>query len=295
MNISKISNNPRAIKALTGLSHQEFKDLTIPFGKSLFHIQKSKKDRQRNVGGGQKGHLKTDEDKLFFTLFYLKTYPTFDVLAFFSNKSRGRSCEAVHIYLRALKKALGYEIVLPKTKIHSVEEFIQLFPNLKDVFLDGTERKIQRPKNKKRQNKQYSGKKKSTTRKNVLMTNEKKEILFLSSTKCGRRHDKKILDKSELKIPQNVAKWVDTGFQGMAKNHDNVVMPKKTTKKNPLTKEEKETNCVISSFRVLVEHAIGGVKRFRVLTDTLRNKIGLFDDLVMELGCGLWNYHLRQT
>lgn len=116
------------------------------------------------------------------------------------------------MYLFALKKALGYEIVLPKRKIHSVEEFIKLFSDVKDVFLDGTERKIQRPKKKKNQNKQYSGKKKTHTRKNVIMTEEKKKVLFLSKTKSGKRHDKKIYGKSILKIPPNVAKWTDTGF-----------------------------------------------------------------------------------
>lgn len=295
MNISKISKDPRAIKALTGSSYQEFTNLLPSFEKALISIKKENKDRKRGIGGGQKGHLKTTADKLFFTLFYIKTYPTFDVLAFFSNKSRGRSCEAVHLYLLALKKALGYEIVLPERKIHSVEEFIKLFPDVKDVFLDGTERRIRRPKKKKNQNKQYSGKKKTHTRKNVIMANEKKKILFLSKTKSGKRHDKKIFDKSVLKIPEAVAKWTDTGFQGLAKFLDNVVMPKKGTKKKPLTKEEKENNRIISSFRVVIEHTIGGIKRFRVLTDVLRNRIGVFDDLVMEIGCGMWNYHLRYT
>ena len=138
MNISKISKDPRAIKALTGSSYQEFTNLLPSFEKALIEIKKQNKDRKRGLGGGQKGHLKTTTDKLFFILFYIKTYPTFDVLAFFSNKSRGRSCEAAYLYLLALKKALGYEIVLPERKIHSVEEFIKAFPDVKDVFLDGT-------------------------------------------------------------------------------------------------------------------------------------------------------------
>ena len=295
MNISKASKDPRMIKALTGSSYQEFTNLLPSFEKALIEIKKENKNRKRGIGGGQKGHLKTTADKLFFILLYIKTYPTFDLLSFLSDKGRGRSCEAVHFYLRVLKKALGHELVLPERKIHSIEEFERLFPEVKDVFLDGTERRIQRPKKKKNQNKQYSGKKKTHTRKNVIMADENKKVLFLSKTKSGKRHDKKIYDKSILKIPENVAKWADTGFQGIAKFLENVVMPKKGTKKNPLTKEEKESNRIISSFRVVIEHAIGGVKRFRVLTDVLRNRIGIFDDLAMEVGCGMWNYHLRHT
>jgi hypothetical protein len=36
--------------------------------------------RQRKPGGGQKGKLPTVYDNLIFLLYYLKVYPTFDVL-----------------------------------------------------------------------------------------------------------------------------------------------------------------------------------------------------------------------
>lgn len=295
MNIQKLSHDPRAMKALTGLSYREFEDLIPTFEKAYRDIQRQKLNRQRKVGGGKKGKLPTIESKLFFILFYLKAYPTFDVLGFMTDRDRGKCCRSAHILLKALKKTLGREIVLPERKIRSVEEFLEKFPEAKDVFFDGTERRIQRPKNKKRQNKLYSGKKKANTRKNVIVSDEKKKILFLSATKSGRRHDKRIVDKSVLCIPDYVGKWADTGFQGLDRLYENVVIPKKGTKKNPLSLADKADNRVISSFRVVIEHAIAGIKRFRILTDVLRNKIGLFDDMIMEVASGLWNYHLRYT
>jgi len=68
--------------------------------------------------------------------------------------------------------------------------------------------------------------------------------------------------------------------------------PKRGSKKNPLTSKEKENNHLISSIRVRVEHAIGGIKRFRSVTDVFRNRRGILDDLFMELASGLWNYHI---
>ena len=281
------------MKALTGSSYQEFTNLLPTFEKAYLDMLRQKPNRQRKVGGGKKGKLPTMESKLFFILFYLKAYPTFDVLGFMTDRDRGKCCRSVHILLRALKKALGREIVLPERKITSVEEFLEKFPEAKDVFFDGTERRIQRPKNKKRQKKLYSGKKKANTRKNVVMTDEKKRILFLSYTKSGRRHDKRILDKSMPKLPDDIGKWADTGFRGLDKLYENTILPKRGTKKNPLSLNDKADNKVISSIRVTVEHAIGGIKRFRVLTDTLRNKIGVFDDMAIEVCSGLWNFHLR--
>jgi len=251
-------------------------------------------DRIRKTGGGQKGKLPTSESKLFFVLFYLKTYPTFDVLGFLADKERSHSYEAIVLYTKAVQKALGKKFVLPKRKIRSVEEFIQMFPDLKDVLLDGTERRIQRPKNKKSQTKTYSGKKKATTRKNIIMIDEKKKILLLSPTKSGRRHDKRLIDKISLieHIPQHIGIWVDSGFQGIQKIHNNVCIPKKGTKKKPLTDDQKQKNKLISSIRARVEHAIAGIKRFRSVSNVFRSRIDRLDDLFMEIASGLWNYHL---
>lgn len=296
MNISKLSKNPRATKALTGLTYEEFTNLVPTFTKCLDEIALKQPNRQRKIGGGQKGRLKTYEDKLFFVLFYIKTYPTFDVLGFLTDKGRGRSCEHVHLFSKALQKALGRKIVLPERKINSVEEFIEKFPEIKDIFLDGTERKIQRPKKSKQNKKYYSGKKKTHTRKNIILCDENKRILLITPTKAGRRHDKRLVDKEHLiqKIPKHVGVWGDSAFQGIQHLHPNTLVCKKGRKNKPLTHEEKRENKIVSSFRIVVEHAIGGLKRFRAVTDVFRNKIGLLDDLFIEVAGGLWNYHLNQ-
>jgi len=72
-----------------------------------------------------------------------------------------------------------------------------------------------------------------------------------------------------------------------------VMIPKKKPKGKELTDEANAWNRVMCSFRVLSEHAIGGVKRFRITTDKFRNKKDEFDDKVMLVSCGLWNYHLK--
>jgi len=71
-----------------------------------------------------------------------------------------------------------------------------------------------------------------------------------------------------------------------------VMMPKKKPRGKELTDEEKAKNKVISSIRVRVEHAIGGIKRMQITTDKFRNKKESFNDKPMLISCGLWNYHL---
>lgn len=58
--------------------------------------------------------------------------------------------------------------------------------------------------------------------------------------------------------------------------------------------EVKEMNRLISSVRIVVEHAIGGIKRFRCVSDIYRNKNG-FDDRLVNVAAGLWNLHIQMT
>jgi hypothetical protein len=63
----------------------------------------------------------------------------------------------------------------------------------------------------------------------------------------------------------------DTGYQGIVRLHANSTLPKKKTKKNPLTKEGKAFNRAVSSKRIVNEQEIGYVKCFRIVSDTYRN------------------------
>lgn len=298
MNIKRILKDDRSAKAMTGLTKTEFMTLIPVFAEALYVERKlAKKDRKRKSGGGRIGVLKTIEHKLAAILIYTKCYPTFDVLGYLTDRERTRACRSTHFLLAVLERALGRQIVLPERKITSVEEFLEKFPDAKDVFFDGVERPVQKPVKQKRKKKLYSGKKKQTTRKTVIMGNEKKKILLVTKTKSGRRHDKRLFDKANLGriIPKDVAAWVDTGFQGLGKDHDKTIMPVKATRGSPLTFAQKQNNAVISGIRIVVEHAIGGLKRFRAAADIYRNRIPNTDDRLTLVSAGLWNFHLQQT
>ncbi|WP_440863578.1 hypothetical protein [Symbiopectobacterium purcellii] len=50
---------------------------------------------------------------------------------------------------------------MPARQIRSAEEFFRAFPGVKDVFIDGTERRVQKPKNLRRRKKNVFGKEKT--------------------------------------------------------------------------------------------------------------------------------------
>lgn len=197
MRVASALQSDRLCTSLTGLRVAEFRDLTESFAWNWEeYANRRKSDRKRKPGGGRTGQLGTPEEKLLFALFYLKSYPTYDVLSFIVGFHRTRACQWTLMLLPILEKTLGRKLVLPDRKISSVEEFLKKFPEAKDVFGDGTERGIQRPKSQKRQNKTYSGKKKTHTGKQIVLSDANKRILVLTPTKSGRRHDKRLSDKT---------------------------------------------------------------------------------------------------
>jgi hypothetical protein len=296
INISKALKDNRILKSLTGLSIDKFKEL-VPYFDTILKEEEAKriknnKNRKRKAGGGRKATLESSEAKLFYILFYVKVYPTCDVAGFIFDVNRSQTNRWMHQLLPVLEKALDRRVVLPKRRIETMEAFIKLFPEIKDVFIDGTERRIKRSSNKKQQRLDYSGKKKAHTRKNLVVNDENRRIILVTPTVKGSMHDKKIYDKYGLgnTIPKDVTQWVDTGFQGINNEYDiNVEIPKKNTKKKKLTYEEKENNKTISGIRVVNEHAIGGIKRMRAITDVYRNRKGNTDDKFMIVSAGIWN------
>ena len=83
--------------------------------------------------------------------------------------------------------------------------------------------------------------------------------------------------------------WQDTGFLGYNPKNVTVKMP---TKKPKLTDEQKCENRNIPSFHIIVEHAISGVKRCRIVKERFRCYKVDFDDRVMLIACGLHNFRI---
>lgn len=86
--------------------------------------------------------------------------------------------------------------------------------------------------------------------------------------------------------------WVDLGFTGI--NNYLTTSPVKIGHKKPknkeLTQEQKDENKAIAKVRIIVEHAIGGMKRYFILRHEnrirARNKISE----AVEMCASLWNF-----
>jgi Helix-turn-helix of DDE superfamily endonuclease len=92
MKITTILKSDRSMKALTWMSIKEFEILLVSFEKVLYEFFASKK-RIRQVRGGRKGVHASVRSKMFYILFYLKVYPTFDLAGFIFGVDRAISLD----------------------------------------------------------------------------------------------------------------------------------------------------------------------------------------------------------
>lgn len=294
MQYAALKKKPRTLRSLTGFTADEIAALLPSFQAAwdaYVREQATRPNRQRSHGGGRHENLKQIEDKLLFILFYYRQYPTQEAQGFFFGLSQSQANEWIHRLSKLLNQALGYEMELPERRAANTEVVLSSCPSL-EFIIDGTERPINRPKDKEKQKSHYSGKQKAHTVKNNLITERGGKIKYLSHTCAGSRHDKKLADEENYRFPSGSKLLQDTGFQGYQPEGVTVIQPKKKPRGGELAPDEKLINRAISRFRVEVEHRIGGVKRAQIVVQKFRNRMENFVDEVMETACGLHNFRL---
>ena len=151
--------------------------------------------RQRQRGGGRISQIPTIEDKLVFILVYFRFYPVQVLQGFLFGLSQPQANDWVHRLTPILNAALGYEQQLPARQAKDIETILATCPEL-EFMIDGTERRVRRPKNHEQQKAKYSGKKKQHTVKNNIITEKKTgKIKGPRATVNGTVHDKKLADE----------------------------------------------------------------------------------------------------
>ena len=142
--------------------------------------------------------------------------------------------------------------------------------------------------------------KKRHTVKNTVMARPDKGIIFLGRTFSGHKHDYLRLKQElppELDWFTELHGRVDLGYLGLQSDYrgEQIAIPTRKPRKsqkhpNPqLSEEQKAADTALSRVRILIEHAIGGMKRFNILVHTFRNRIEHCEDDVIGICAGLWN------
>lgn len=291
----KYADNPKMFLSLTGYTREEFDAMLTHFTQNFYERMRNycldgKPRRSRRYSDYCNSPLPTAADKLFFILSYLKTNNLQSVQAAWFEMTQPQANRWIHTLLPVLQQTLTELHELPARELAELP-LDDMEPTI--YFHDGTERPIQRPRDPEQQNQYYSGKKKQHTVKNNVVIDMQCRVIFLTATVEGKKHDKKLADESGYQLPADSVLIQDTGFQGFVLENIAILQPNKKPRGKALTEMEKFVNQWLASLRVRVEHAIGGVKRYRIVQDRIRNWKQGIKDQVMAICCGLHNFRLR--
>lgn len=285
--------NPRQFLALTSVQPIEFEFLLRAFGprsQTFFRYRtwEGKLRQQPRYQPQADEKLADPAEQLFFVLVYLKNQPLQEFQAALFDLSQGSVSGRVRLLLGLLNEALTGLGLSPCQDTDSLRAQLDRL-KITTLNLDATEREVPRSTDQDAQRQEYSGKAKTHTAKNQVLSDEDGYVHFLSLTHEGTTHDKALADAEALDFPVGLLLRQDTGYQSYHPQGVVVSQPQKKPRKGTLTDEQKARNQAISAKRVVVEHAIGGIKRLHCLSQRLRLKGTAIRDQVMRMGTALHN------
>lgn len=213
-------------------------------------------------------------------LLYIKRYNAMDDYAFEWNISKSVVCEYIHFVLEVLLKDKNFTLIGGKATKHDSSE---------NRLLDVTEIRIERPKYNQRS--KYSGKKKYHTMKVQIIKGAETGFIYEIQIGLGAEHDFHLFKRTFEGSPDNVIYTADLGYLGLDKIHSNSKIPKKRSKKHPLTEEDVQYNKELGAERIFIEHTNGWIKRFNILGTKFRNRLNFFASFTVLI-CALYNFDI---
>jgi hypothetical protein len=293
MNYSEIQKKDKQFLALTSLKVEEFTYLMSHFRPQWDQYAKYYKldgSRRKIVSYQEHGNavLKGTETKLFFLLVYLKNNSLQEHEAASFGISQSKVSVIARLLLKILNQTLQKMKLTPLRDGELLEDYLALH-RTKIFTYDGTERQILRNQDDEAQELEYSGKHKHHGIKNNVLCDENQYIQYLSPTVVCSQHDQSLAKDFPIILPEGSVLRQDLGFVGHKPAGVTIEMPIKKPKNECLTFSQRLYNRMISVERVVIEHANSGIKRLRMLKETIRIHQSDFRDMVMNVGCALHN------
>jgi DDE superfamily endonuclease/Helix-turn-helix of DDE superfamily endonuclease len=282
-----------------GLTVQEFDDIYDKEITKRYNTHENKrlskrKARERSIGAGR--HFKRNvKDRFLMLLVYYRLYITYTLVGFLFDLDQSNVCRNIQKIERLIRKCtpIPQKIYSITKRLRTVDEVEQYFPGFL-AFIDSTEQQIPRPVDNRRRDAYYSGKKKRHTVKTQLMVNNHGCIIHKTNHKKGARHDYNIYKKNHPVIPKEVVNVVDLGYLGIEKDFPQQLSAppcKKKRNQKELSDEEKEHNKIHSKKRIVIEHTICRLKKYRILADIFRNNLRKYNK-VSDIVSGLVNHRI---
>ena len=97
----------------------------------------------------------------------------------------------------------------------------------------------------------------------------------------GKSHDFDMFKNANFDLSDELGINADSGFQGIQNFHSKVELSQKSSKKHPLTKQQKDENTKKASKRVPIEHTNRKCKIFKICSCRFRGKHNNYENTWM--------------
>jgi hypothetical protein len=226
---------------------------------------------------------------------YYRLYITYTLAGFLFDLDQSNICRDI----QKIESLVRQYIPIPQKiynitkRLRTVDEVEQYFPGFTS-FIDSKEQQIPRPVDKRRRKAYYSGKKKRHTVKTQSMVNNQGIVIHKLRYKKGRMHDYDIYKRNHPVTPKEVVNVFDLGYLGVEKDFSEQIssLPNKKKKRNvELSQGKIEYNKYHSNRRIVIEHTICRLKKYRIMSEVFRNKLRKYYK-VSDVVSGLVNYRI---
>ncbi len=281
-----IHKYPQRSKRVLGIEYNQFLQL-LEQAELQHNEQKAKVERQRirvNAKGGGRKPLLSVAEEVCLCLFYLRHYPTFEVLGLQFEVSKTQANDTVHYWLKILRVLLPASL-LEQVEAHSsdyaiVQEWLTQF----QLIVDSFEQARERPGDDEEQRSYFSGKKQQHTFKSQIVGMPAgKDMVDVSAGAKGPTSDIRLFRERQSKFAPGQGFDGDKAYVGA----DNVQTPHKKPRGKALTAQQEAENREFSSTRrIFVEHLIRLVRIFRVAKERFRLHPDTYEQVILTV-CGL--------
>jgi hypothetical protein len=291
LSYERLQRSPKRFQTFTGVTPAQFAEILRALRPIYAEREKerlSRPRRKRKWGAGRPFTLSL-EDRLLVTLLYFRLYVSYALLGYLFNldgTNVGR--EIQHRMVPALLQVLpipmqdeflsGHEQPPSRgggLRIKTLQKLLEAHPEIQEVWVDATEQPLQAPGPKLVNKQYYSGKQGQHTVKSQVLTT-RQLILHVSGNVPGSVNDLSLLSGSGImySIPETVQVNLDRCYEGAEHRfpHNKICKAKRAARNHPITLFDKLLNHVINKTRILVEHVIGSLKKFRIVSELFRNR-----------------------
>jgi DDE superfamily endonuclease/Helix-turn-helix of DDE superfamily endonuclease len=281
-----LQGRPTIFRSLTGMDlaafealFQEFEAADLAQRTASTRTKRDGQPRRRAPGAGRRPALEA-RDRLLMALFWLRVYPTYELLGFLFGLHNGNAYRNLTEVLAVLETLGDFPFDRPdrdprRHTLGTLDAVMDAFPMVR-LVVDTKEQRTRRPAGDyAAQKPYYSMKKKAHTLKTQIVVRPDGRIESVGdSVPGGSRHDKTLLLESGIldQLPEGQAAMADKAYESIRVKDPAapLITPQPARRNHPLTEHQKMANRFIARYRIVVEHAIAQLNRYTVLRQVYR-------------------------